>query len=127
MRLGVAFHELQEAVITCPRDVGERPQRSRREQRIAATPQHASERSHLVAETAKDECLADPRLAWDEDDATSTVARFGEGNVEAIEHRLALEEIAATPCCRYAHRRIVAADEAPFKWRRQDRWRALST
>ena len=100
MRLGVAFHELQEAVAGCPRDVGERPQRARREQCIAVTPEHASGRPHLVAETAKDERLPDPRLARDKDDAASTFTRVGKGLVQALQHRLALQQIAAAPCRR---------------------------
>ena len=55
---------------------------------------------HLVAETTKDERLPDPRLARDKDDAASTFTRVGEGLVEALQHRLALQQIAAGPCRR---------------------------
>ena len=63
VRLRVAFHELQEAVIAAdPREVGERPQRARREQRVAVTAEHAGERPDLLAESTEDDRLPDPRL-----------------------------------------------------------------
>ena len=74
-------------------------------------------RPHLIAEAAKDERLPDPRLAGDKHDAASTITRVGKGLVQALQHRLALQQIAAARCRRYHHRRIVAADEAPIKWR----------
>ena len=55
---------------------------------------------HLVAEATKDERLPDPRLARDNDDATPTVTRVGEGLAQALQHRLALQQIAAAPCRR---------------------------
>ena len=61
---------------------------------------------HLVAETAKDERLPDPRLARNKHDATSTFTRVGEGLAQTLQHRLALQQIAAGPCRRYPHRQI---------------------
>ena len=71
VRLRAALDALRQLSVDDARDVEQRPERARCEQRIAARPQDAGRGTEAVAEAAQQRGLADPRLAMDQDGAAS--------------------------------------------------------
>src|SRR6266568_3730576 len=73
VRLGVTQHELTELTVSHLRDVEQRPERARREQRIARAPENSRRISKLVRKPAHQRRLADTGLAADERQSTRTL------------------------------------------------------
>jgi hypothetical protein len=69
VRTTTAVHDLPELAARGARDVGERPERPRRKQRIAAAPQSSGRRAPLLAERLHDGGLPRARLAADQHEA----------------------------------------------------------
>ena len=81
-----------EAALRALGDLEERPERARRGQRVAASPEDARARRQLVAEAPNQRRLADTRLAAHEDQAPVPCGGATEGLVELRECLVALDE-----------------------------------
>jgi hypothetical protein len=91
--LGTAAVDEQRQIAAClERDVGERPERPRREERVATAPEHT--RAARRAEGAHEGCLPSSRLAADQHHPASASGRGGERPGQSVEQRRPLEK----PC-----------------------------
>ena len=118
MRSRATFDELLEIACQGPGNLGDRPERSRCEERVARPEQHPSVTSVLVAEVLHESGLADPRLTPDESEPALALSYDClEAPAERLERRIALEKRSRRPArlCDVCHTNIVAYNCSPFK------------
>ena len=116
VRIRTAANEVVERSADRPREVDERSQRPRHEERIARSREHMRALRHLRAETPHESALADPRLACDEHETSGPCAYLGEGRLEYGELGLPLEQVRPH---RSGHSWIVIARPTQRKCREQ--------
>jgi len=109
--LAAGFDLLAQLPFDRPSDVKQRPQRPRREQRIARRPQHPHRPASLATEPAHQRSFADPRLAmYQHHQPDATLSNLAKRSAQRPKLLLALEQLRRldlrhTP--RYAHIHII--------------------
>ena len=93
VRVRTAANEVVERSADRPRDVDERSQRPRHEERVARSREHRRALRHLRAETPQESALADARLACDEHETSGPCAYLGEATLEHGKLVLPLEQV----------------------------------
>jgi len=97
VRPRAARDEPGERLADLGRDVGDRPERAGREERVARTLQHAHVRRALGAKAPDERRLSDTRLAGDEEHAARAGTGSGQPGAQRVEERFALEEGLSVP------------------------------
>ena len=92
VRRPAALERVRERSARLVGGVEERPERPRREERVAGAPEDRRRARLLLAERAHERGLADARLARDERRPPAPLGGRGEGAAQDLDERIALEE-----------------------------------